>query len=539
MKPHDMGTLFDECADRGTGTRVHLDRPFDISTDTDADESGPGGGRTEHTVARLAALVRDAAGWLAAAGARPGDRVAIVKENHWDYDLLACAAVRLGAVPAQLSAHLPAETLRTLIGRLDPTLLVTTAGVLERGRGDGTDLSSAVPTVLVLDAALPGAVALDDVRGHTPPRPRRRHDDEPLVIHHTSGTTGVPKLVVHSTRTIIGKLARFETVRYPVIGLRRSDTLVNASAFAHGRTFCWTASVLCLAPRKIVIITGQDPDLADPVLRAHPPTVMEALPASYVRFQPLTERLDHPFRQVRTFVSTYDAMHPPTIRAYLRASRHRGPVWMQGWGQTETGPLTFRFHTRRSLSQGSPGSTRNLGRPVPVKTRLRVVDTETLQPLPPGQAGLVLARTAARALGYVGEADRWSAKRFGDWWNTGDIAVRHRDGTIELLDREVDHTPRLSCLRTEDVLEDRLPQAVECVVLNSPGEAPLPVVVTGDGELDEDSWQRAVHDLPPLRKPVVLTWEQVPRTGTGKVRRTALLEQLTGRTDTCGSGRWT
>jgi acyl-coenzyme A synthetase/AMP-(fatty) acid ligase len=295
-----------------------------------------------------------------------------------------------------------------------------------------------------------------------------------------------------------------------------------------------------MAPAKLSIITTRDPDLADPLLRAHPPTVVEALPASFVRFQPLTERLDNPFRRVRMFISTYDAMHPPTVGAYLTASRHRRPLWMEGWGQTETGPLTFRFHTRQSVLRASQGSSsRNVGLPVPVKTRLRVVDPDTFRPLPRGQEGLVLARTAARGLGYVGEADRWSAKQAGRWWNTGDIGARNRDGSVELLDREVDRTPQLSCLRTEDLLEARLPQALECVVLADPHQDPLPVVVTADGCLDRDLWKRAAHDLPPLRDPVALVWEQVPRTGTGKVQRRALLQQLTGRTDTYGSGRWT
>ncbi|MFE9452233.1 AMP-binding protein [Streptomyces sp. NPDC006739] len=525
-----MGVLFDECAEHRIGTRVHLDRPFDIDT----------GGRTPYTLPRLAALVREAAGWLAAAGAGPGDRVAIVKDNHWDYDLLACAAVRVGAVPAQLSAHLPGEVLRTLLARLSPALLVTTAHLLERGRKEGADPAATARATLVLDEAVPGTLSLDDVRGHTAPGPHRRHDDEPLVIHHTSGTTGVPKLVVHSTRTIIGNLARPESVRLPWIGLRRDDILVNASAFAHGRTFCWTASALCQNPAEISIITTQDPHLADPVLRAHPPTVLEALPASFVRFQPLTEGLDNPFRRVRMVISTYDAVHPPTVRAYLRASRHRRPVWMEGWGQTETGPLTFRFHTRNSARKAAGGTgTRNLGHPVPVKTRLRVVDPGTFRPLPRGRAGLVLVRTAACALDYVAETERWAAKRHGTWWNTGDIGARNRDGSIELLDREVDRTPQLSCLRTEDLLETRLPQALECVVLAEPDRDPLPVVVTADGLLDHDRWKQAVRDLPPLREPVALTWDEVPRTGTGKVRRADLLHRLTGRTETYGSGRWT
>jgi acyl-coenzyme A synthetase/AMP-(fatty) acid ligase len=525
-----MGVLFDECAARGSDTRVHLDRPFDIAA----------AGGTEYTVTGLAGLVHQAAGWLAAAGAGRGDRVAIVKDNHWDYDLLACAAVWIGAVPAQLSAHLPGDTLRTLLQRLAPALLVTTAGLLGRTRSEGADLTPLAAATLTLDAEAPGALSLDDVRGHPTPGPRSRHDDDPLVINHTSGTTGVPKLVVHSTRTIIHKLARFESVRYPRIGLRRDDTLVNASAFAHGRTFCWTASAMWLAPREIAILTRQDPHLADPVLRAHPPTVIEALPATFVRFQPLTGRLDNPFRRVRTYISTYDAVHAPTIRAYLAASRHPRPVWMEGWGQSETGPLTFRFRTRRSVSTDPPRSTvRNLGRPIPVKTRLRVVDPETLAPLPRGRAGLLQVRTAACALGYVGEDERWSAKRSDDWWNTGDIGIRNRDGSVQLLDREVDHGPDLSCLQTEDILEDRLPHAVECIVLAGRSGPPLPVVVTPDGELDPGSWQAAVHDLPPLPPPTVFTWDQVPRTGTGKVRRDELALLLTGHRETRGTGRWT
>ncbi len=176
---------------------------------------------------------------------------------------------------------------------------------------------------------------------------------------------------------------------------------------------------------------------------------------------------------------------------------------------------------------------------MPVKTRLRVVDPDSFRPLPRGQAGLVLAKTAACALGYIGEEDRWSAKRLGTWWNTGDIGARNRDGSIELLDREVDRTPQLSCLRTEDALQARLPGALECVVLAEPGRDPLPVVVTADGLLEQASWKEAVRDLPPLREPLTLTWDQVPRTGTGKVRRRELLHRLTGRTDTYGSGRWT
>jgi acyl-coenzyme A synthetase/AMP-(fatty) acid ligase len=117
--------------------------------------------------------------------------------------------------------------------------------------------------------------------------------------------------------------------------------------------------------------------------------------------------------------------------------------------------------------------------------------------------------------------------------------VRNRDGSVDLLDREVDTVPELSCLHVEDLLEERLPQALECVVLGQPGKAPLPVVVTVDGELDKASWLRATHDIPALQAPIALTWDQIPRTGSGKVRRLALLQEITATAETHGTGRWT
>ncbi|MGW1752084.1 class I adenylate-forming enzyme family protein [Streptomyces sp. NPDC002092] len=525
MRPDDMGTLFDDAAARGARTVFHLDRPFDI-----APQAG-----TRWTVLELADLVRATAARLIDAGVRPGDRVAIVKDNHWDYDLLACAAVRVGSVPAQLSARLDTPDLLTLLRRLRPAALITTSAVLARCR----DAAASAPVCVTVDTAVPGAAHIAALDASGPGAPVRRHEDEPLVIHHTSGTTGVPKLVVHSTRTLVHKLARLEAVRYPGIGLRRDDTLCNASAYAHGRTFCWTAVVTALAPARIVVLTGDEPDTADPLLRAYPPTVMEALPATYVRLRPLTARLDNPFRRVRLYISTYDAMHPPALRAYLAASRRAHPLWMQGWGQTETGPLTFRFHTRSSaLAPDAASTTRRLGRPVPGRTRLRVVDPDTLRPVPRGRPGLLLIRTPALALGYVGEQERWEAKRVGDWWSSGDVGVHHRDGSVSLLDREADTLPGMSCLRTEDLLEQRLPQALECVIVGAPDGDPLPAVVTADGRLDPDAWKQAVQGLPPMRQPAVLTWDEVPRTGTGKVRRAALARHLTG-TAVTGTGRWT
>lgn len=524
----ELGTLFDELAERGHGTTVHLSRPLDVA---------PSLGTTL-TLPMLAGLVAEMSGWLAAAGVRRGDRVAIAKRNHWDYTLLCCAAARIGAVPASLSAHLAPATLETLLKRLEPALFVTDTALLAAARAEGAEMGGLVGRTLALDGPADGAIGLGDVRGHAVPAPYRARLDDPLAIMHTSGTTGVPKLVVHSTYTLMRRLAGFEARPWPVLGLRRDDTAGNASAYAHGRTLVWTAVTLWRGPATVVIASSADWAEARPAFEAHPPTVLETLPATFVRWQ---EHCDGgPFGRIRLFVSTYDAIHPPTVRAFLAATEHRRPVWLQGWGQSETGPLTFRFLTRRALAraQDRRPTTRHLGRPVPTRTRLRVVDPETLKPVPRGTAGLVYCRTKALCLGYVGEQERWQRKRLGAWWNTGDIGVHTRTGGLLLVDREVDALPDGSCLEIEDVVDDRLPEVLECVVLSAP-ERPVPVVVTATGTLDPDAWRAAVADLPALADPVVLTWDEVPRTGTGKVRRSVLRDRLGVPAAPHGTGRWT
>ncbi len=586
MKPLHPGVVLDALARRGAATVVHLSRPLDLA---------PEGG-TRWTIPQLAELVRATAGRLAAAGARPGDHVAVVKRNHWDTVLLACAAARIGAVPALLSDHLAPEVLDTLLGRLRPAVLVTQAHLLDAAAGAGVDLTryaartatldrggrdraaadEATAVSAAADRAVPGTgsgifpgtgsgtgtgtasgatraaatgrhaapapvAVLADLPVRAVPRALRRRDGLPLAVFHTSGTTGVPKLVVHSTSTLIRRLAAFEAHPWPVVTPRRADTVASATSFVHGRALAWTVSTLWHQPRDVVIIADADPAAARPVLDAHPPTVLEALPSTYVRWQRMAAAgPDNPFRDVRMYISTFDAVHPPTVRTFLDASGRARPVWMQGWGQTETGPLTFRFLTRRALARREERhpTTRDLGRPVPGWVGLRVVDPRTLRPLPRGEVGLVLTRTRARCLGYLGEDDRWAEKAQGAWFNTGDLAVRTRSGALILLDREVDMIPGLSCVELEDVLHDRLPEVEEAVVLGVVDRPPQPVLAL-NAPLAPARWKSAVQDLPELAEPLLIDWDAVPRTATGKVRRHELRDRYLAGVAGHGSGRWT
>ncbi|MBF6436583.1 class I adenylate-forming enzyme family protein [Nocardia cyriacigeorgica] len=536
-RPINFGLLFDRMAEQPVASQFHLDRPFAIAPDRGI----------LYSTAALADLVAQTSGWIAAAGVRPGDRVAVIQDNHFDILLTSAAAIRMGAVPAQIAAANGPDALRALLARLQPALVVTSTDVVSRILKAGSDLLAGVRTVVLDSPGTPvdrtewpvGAIALDDVRGAAPAPVHSIEHDVPMMMTHTSGTTGVPKIVVQSARTLV-EASRLELLRLPFVVSKRKDTVLSSISFAHWRAVTWMVAQARFAPAKLVLVADNDPDRVGEVLRTHRPTSVEACPNVFQRWRSLTDTHAEELSQVRLYISTFDMVHPPTVRAFLNASRRRLPLWVASWGQSECGPISSAIFTRRRLRRTGVPVTNDVGWTVPTVARVRIVDQETGQRRGIGRArqGLMLASTKGRCLDYLGENDRHDRKRNGMWFNTGDVGYRDWLGRIRLVDREVDVIPGMSALELESTLLDRLRHATEVTVLGVPGRLPLPVLCL-DRELDAAEWADAVRDLPPLDQPVVLPWAELPRTATWKVRRHALRASVLGTDETYGTGRWT
>lgn len=538
-RPRNIGLLYDWHADADRPV-FHLDRPFDIALD----------GGTRYTVADLAQLVAETSAALHAAGLRSGGRLAIIKDNHYDVVLISAAAARIGALPAMISPTNSPETLRTLLGRLDPQLILVSPGVLAAAAATGLDLTGRGARIITTGGDdIPGVTRLADVQGAAIPPAAPRRDDEPMICTHTSGTTGMPKLVVHSANTLLGELAKLETRRIPFLSTRPDDVTATCLSFVHGRAITWSSAQLGLPPGKVAIISDPGAASAMAMLRAQQPTIMEASPNVFQFWEPALAAHGAAFERVRAYLNTFDAVHPRTVGRFLDVSRRRLPVWGQVWGQTEVGPVCIGLYTRgrlrRSLRSALP-LTSNVGRPFPSLTRVRVVDPRTGKKVPRGAEGLVLVKTDGLCLTYLGEDDRYAEKLWPDgWWNSGDLGTRGWFGSLRLVDREVDIIPGASSIALESRLLERLPEASEVIVIGVPGRKPLPVLSltdpTGftDGGLDPQRWRTATADLPEMEDPVVIGWDDFPRTGTWKVRRMELRQRLFNTKQTYGTGRWT
>lgn len=527
-----LGDVWQVAAERHPTQMVTVDRPPDIDP--------------SRAVTRMctgwAELVDEAAAWLQEAGVRAWDRVAVLKANHFDVAVLGCAAARIGAIPALLSGGYGADVAHVLLRRLERPFLVADSAHLDSCGLDKEAVADLTERTVCIDAVgeRSDVVSLDDLRGGARATPRMRQPDEPMIITHTSGTTGIPKLVMHSGTSAYA-LALAETERWPVFRYRRDDVFAYADPFWHERIITGMIAWATVNLRLLMLSDPLAPDVRD-LLVEHQPTIVETLPNAYLALEHLARDPVRPFRNVRYYINSFDAIHTRTVRAFLDASERHLPLWIQSWSQSEQGPMVFRPYLRWSVRERGrrPPPTQILGWPVPGFGRLRAVDPDTGRPVRRNEVGLIEISQPGRCIAYVGEQERHDRKRNGHWWNTGDLGVINQFGALRLVDREVDRIPGASAIELEDILLDRLPQATEIVVLPVKDGLHTPVISTVDNTpIDSGCWGQAIADLPRLADPIHIRWEEFPRTATFKVSRARLRERLLPGSQAVGIGHWT
>ncbi|WP_230195128.1 class I adenylate-forming enzyme family protein [Streptomyces coriariae] len=474
------------------------------------------------TVAQYADHVDDLAARLWAAGVRPDERVVIYKTANADHWMLAAAVSRIGGVVVNLSPALDATTVSVLLQRVDqPTLLTD---------GHKLDILTAVPladlTRRVITSAgdRPGATSLASLAGAPRVKPVLRPIDEAAVITHTSGTTGIPKLVVHTPRTQGLRLIP----QWRLLSLmRKKGTVAIHVPFVHSRMVA-AMSLALLKEYPVVLLRETDPAEVAEQFLAHRPVLVEALPNSLMEWEALTEDPRMPFASVKVFSSTFDAIHPGTMSKLLKSSARRGALFFQIYGQSEVGPAVGRAYFRNFAHRANG---RCVGWAMPkAAARVRVVSRDG-KPPSEKNPGFIEVAWDGLAKTYFGEQERYDTNRKGDWWRTGDVGYRTRFGCLHMLDREVDMIPGVrSSLEIEDVVLGELSELSELVVVQGPNSEPIPVICTADDKpLDRDRWRAAVADFPQLAEPVHIPQAELPRTATLKVQRLALARQIEER----------
>jgi fatty-acyl-CoA synthase len=497
-------------------------------------------GEIRHTYREFLARVRRLASVLAARGIGRGDTVAVMAPN----------------VPALLEAHYAVPGLGAVLNALNYRLdAAAIAFCLEHGEAKvlvtDREFSPVVAKALALVKREIFVVDIDDPQASGGERlgsidyeswiaqgderfamPGPADEWDALALLYTSGTTGDPKGVVYHHRgaylNALGNALCF--------GLSpRSVYLWTLPMFhCNGWTFTWAvtavgATHVCL--RKV------DPALIFPAIEAHRVTHLCGAPIVLNLLVHAPEAVKRRFAH-RVEVATGGAAPPSAV---IEAMENMGFNVTHLYGLTETyGPATVCAWQDDWDDLALGDRARLMARQgvrYPTAAGLQVADPTTHEPVP--RDGTVLGEVMLRGntvmKGYL-KNPRATGDAFREgWYHTGDLAVWHADGYIEVKDRSKDIIitggENVSSLEVEECLY-RHPKVMEAAVVARPddtwGESVCAFVVPkpGAGALSAEeviAWCR--EHLAGFKVPRTVVFGELPKTSTGKIQKFVLREK--------------
>ena len=498
-------------------------------------------GNRRFSYAEFYARSRRLAHALSKAGVKRGDTVAILAAN----------------VPAMLEAHYAAPMIGAILNpvniRLDAPLVAfclehgeaklfladrelhsTIAPALER-------LGSKRPIVVdIADAETAGAPSFGGVEyesfiasgdpAFAYPGPEDEWDS--ICLLYTSGTTGNPKGAVYSHRgAYLGALANALTFKLD----HDSHYLWTLPMFhCSGWTFTWAVTA---AAGTHVCLRKVEPQRIFEAISEHRITHMCGAPIvlNMLVHAPAEAKRQLP---LRTKVATGGAAPPAVVIERMEAM---GFEVLHLYGTTESyGPSTYCPPLPEW--QGLPTAERyarmaRQGVPNPVIEQMVVADPKTLAQLPRDGTSMGEIALAGNTLmkGYLKNEAATEEAFAGGLYHSGDLAVWHADGAIEVKDRSKDIIisggENISSLEVEEILY-RHPQVMEVAVVARPdakwGESPCAFITLkpGSGAIAPDdiiAFCRA--NMAHYKVPKAIVFGPLPKTSTGKIQKFVLREK--------------
>jgi acyl-CoA synthetase (AMP-forming)/AMP-acid ligase II len=450
-------------------------------------------------------------------GVAAGDRILLLSANRIEVLELFFAAAKAGAVICPLDPTLPLPEIEYIASNLEPSLLFAERSILERLGGSVTCRNIAV-----------GEQDYESMTSGRRLDPRVPRQSDTAVIFSTAATTGRPKAVVVSHRSIMACY----TGMAAETGMSDRDIMLNPCPLFHGSMVIGLA--LLAAGGRVVLEREFTPQrfLFD-VARLK--ATRAFLVPSMVRFVLAARAFDQ-----TDLSSLQEIMHGggPMPVEVLREALSRFPCRFRSvYGITEGGgPIALL-----SSSEPQPdASMRDESSPLPagrmmIGAQIAVMD-EAGRPLPPGENGEIRVRGEGLMDGYWRNPEATAKAITDGWLHTGDLGYVDRDGYVFLLDRKNDLIIRggqnVYPAEIERVIRAE-PGVADVAALGIPsadwGEVPLAFVVAEDGaKLNPASLIAAcTRQLASYKRPVAVRLiDKIPRSVAGKILRRVLREQL-------------
>lgn len=473
------------------------------------------------TLGQLDELVSARADWLHRKGIRPRDPVAVWAGAAADIILSFLALSRIGAIPALMNGKMVPEIAAEYIRRLRAVGVLADAAHAELLAGHE------------LGAPLLGEPAeLGTGDASTAPPHYRHHRDDPVVITHTSGTTGVPKAVMHTHSTIYAATRHLLSMPQA----QGTDRILNALPIPHTATVIMVNQALGNRAEFLSLSNQDGQYVLDAIERWRPRSVFgfSMTWAGLARFDLSKHDLD----SVRLWFNTGDCAHETHIRPLVAVgSRDRvtrqgvvrvpGSIFIDGLGSSEMGHSMF--HVTHDPDSNRYG--RCIGRPYEFAT-VAVLGPDG-QELPPGQVGLFGLKSPSLSPGYWNDSVTTFRFRLNGWFLTGDLIYRDEAGRYYHMDRSADAVDlgdgrQIYTALSEERVLAAMPEVVDCtaVIVAENGRVVTDVLLEleSDADPDVDRTERVRTALgepagSTLNRVVAVNGQDMPVTVTGKVRK--------------------
>ena len=470
---------------------------------------------------------------LAGRGLGKGDCVAIMAANTPEMLEAHYAVPMLGGVLNSLNIRLDAATIGFILKHGEAKVLIVdrefSATAREALAGVGRNL-------LVIDIEDPleegaGSIGETDyesflAEGSTDFDAGQPEDEwQALSLLYTSGTTGDPKgCVYHHRGAFLNALGNLITV-----GLAPTSVYLWTLPMFHcdGWTFTWAVTAAC---GTHVCLRKVDPALIYPMIAEHGVTHMCGAPIVLTLLANAPENVKTRFQQ-RVLCATGGAAPPSAVIEAMEAcgfevlhlyglTETYGPAMLCAW-QDEWNDLGLEARSAKMARQGVRYVTLE---------QASVRDSETLEEVPADAEtlGEIMTRGNTVMKGYLKNEAATDRAFAGGWFHSGDLAVRHPDGYIEVKDRSKDIIisggENISSLEVEEVLY-RHPKVLEAAVVARPdekwGETPCAFVTLKEGATatQEEIIAFCRENMAHFKAPKTVLFEVLPKTSTGKIQK--------------------
>lgn len=473
-----------------------------------------------------------AANYFTSLGIRRGDRVMLVLKRHYQFWFAVLGLHKIGAIAIPATSQLLEHDFAYRFKAAGVSAIVCTAdGDAAHQVELGENGAKVQLTKIMVGGSRPGWHDFDAEYGLFTRRYRRKADspcgDDPMLMFFTSGTTGYPKIALHSCKYALG---HYVTAKY--WHLVESDGLhFTISETGWGKAL-WGklyGQWLCEGAVFVYDFDRFSAEKILPLFKKYNITTFCAPPTIYrMLIKQDLSRFD--LSSIRHATTAGEALNPEVFHQFEKAT---GLRVAEGFGQTET-TLTIANLGGQPIKPGS------MGKPTP-GYEVDILDAEG-NSVEDGVNGEIVIKADGNGadprglfLGYYRDEDKTRVVWHDGYYHTGDVAWRDEDGFFWFVGRADDVIKssgyRIGPFEIENVIME-LPYVLECGVSAAPDEIRGQVVkasiVLVDGMEGSDDLRKEIqeyvkiHTAPYKYPRIVVFRDELPKTISGKIIRNQL-----------------